>query len=175
MSTRLLAAACAATALSLWPGLPAGAHVTLETPQAPGGTGYKAVFRISHGCSGSPTTRVAVQLPPGVLTARPQPKAGWTLELRKERLAEPVPGPHGGTIEEAVAEIVWSGGALPDEFYDEFVVLLRLPQTDAERMLAFPVVQDCESGSHRWTAVPEGGGDPAATGPAPLLRLLPRN
>lgn len=177
MSIRLLPAACAAAALSLCAGMPASAHVTLETPQAVAGSGAKVVFRIVHGCAGAATTRIAVQLPREILTARPQPKPGWALAIRTERLPQPVPGPHGSTIEEAVVEIAWSGGPLPDAFYDEFAIFLRLPPSETERLLHLPVVQDCERGAHRWTGLPPGtaGADPGATGPAPSLRLLPRD
>jgi uncharacterized protein YcnI len=33
--------------------IPAGAHVTLEQPQAAAGSSYKAVLRVGHACAGA--------------------------------------------------------------------------------------------------------------------------
>ena len=58
---------------------PAGAHITLETREAPVGAGYKAVLRVPHGCEGTATTSVRVRIPDGVIGVKPMPKPGWTL------------------------------------------------------------------------------------------------
>ena len=44
----------------------ASAHVELENRQAPVGSGYKAVMRVSHGCNGSATTTIRIRIPEGV-------------------------------------------------------------------------------------------------------------
>ena len=49
----------------------AQAHITLEQPSAEAGSTYKAVFRVGHGCDGSPTRAITVHLPPGVLHGHP--------------------------------------------------------------------------------------------------------
>ena len=54
-----MAAALAAT--------PASAHVTLDGKQAAVGAEYKAVFVVPHGCAGSPTIKLRVQIPEGVI------------------------------------------------------------------------------------------------------------
>lgn len=51
------------TALAIVATLPALAHVTLEAPEAAVGGGYKAVFKVPHGCAGSPTVKLRVQVP----------------------------------------------------------------------------------------------------------------
>ena len=43
------------------------AHVTLEVPQAAAGSYYQAVFRVGHGCEGSPAV---------LLEVVPSPQAG---------------------------------------------------------------------------------------------------
>ena len=58
---------------------PAAAHITLETKQATVGSYYKAVFAVPHGCKGSPTVKIRVQIPEGVIGVKPMPKAGWTV------------------------------------------------------------------------------------------------
>ena len=67
----------------------AQAHITLEEPAAVANTGYKAVLRVTHGCEGSPTHTVRVQIPAGFLGSKPIPKPGWKLELQRVKLAEP--------------------------------------------------------------------------------------
>ena len=78
------AAACALTAVSI---VTAHAHATLEVQQAPANSYYKVVLRTPHGCSGSPTIAVRLQIPEGVTGAKPQPKWGWELETVTEELA----------------------------------------------------------------------------------------
>jgi copper(I)-binding protein len=88
------------------------------------------------------------------------PKAGWTLA------AEAGPAP------DTVREIVWSGGNLPDAFYDEFVFRLRIPAELSGRVLAFPVVQECGEARERWEEVATAGQDAhALKTPAPTMRV----
>lgn len=148
----------------------AHAHVTLETREAPADSYYKAVLRVPHGCKGSPTISVRVQIPDGVTGVKPQPKPGWTVATVKAKLAQPVDNGHGGQITEGVREIVWSGGRLQDEHYDEFAFMARLPKA-ANTTLYFPVVQECEQGVSRWI---DRSGEAKAAEPAPRLRLLPK-
>jgi uncharacterized protein YcnI len=71
---------------------------------------------------------------------------------------------------EAVERVRWSGGSLPDEHFDDFSLLLRLP--DAPRTLGFRVLQECEEGQADW-AQPPGAGKERARYPMPLLRVTP--
>ena len=158
----------------------ASAHITLENKQAPVAGGYKAVFKVPHGCEGSPTTAVKVRIPQGVIDVKPMPKAGWKLDVVKGKYPAPV-DMHGTKMTEGVTEVDWSGGKLPADFYDEFVFISTLGDSlEAGKMLYFPVVQECEKGVNRWIEFPAGGhmdheghGGGAAT-PAPGLMLLPK-
>jgi uncharacterized protein YcnI len=157
--------------------LPAGAHVTLENRQASPGSYYKAVFAVPHGCAGSATVKIRVQIPEGVIAVKPMPKPGWTLETVKGKYAASY-NHHGATIAEGVKEVAWSGGKLMDDNYDEFVVSTFLTGSlKPNTMLYFPVVQECEQGISRWIDIPEG--DKAAHGhdgksPAPGIKLMPK-
>ena len=137
---------------------PAGAHVTLENRQASVGSYYKAVFAVPHGCAGSPTVKIRVQIPEGVIGVKPMPKPGWTLETVKGKYAVEYEN-HGRKISEGVKEVVWSGGKLADDNYDEFIVV-DLPdwRFKAEHHAVFPVVQECEQGVSRWIDIPKEGG-----------------
>lgn len=150
---------------------PASAHVTLERPEAPAGSYYKAVLRVPHGCSGAATVGVRVRIPDGVVAVKPQPKPGWTLETERGALAEPYES-HGRTIRDGVREVRWLGGVLPDEQFDEFAILMKLPD-GAGRALAFATVQDCTGGAvERWIGLPAAGQSAHdLPRPAPLLRL----
>jgi uncharacterized protein YcnI len=155
----------------------ASAHVTLERRQAPVGSYYKAVFAVPHGCAGSPTVKVRVQVPEGVIGIKPMPKAGWTVETVKGKYATEYEF-HGAKISEGIKEVVWTGGKLADDNYDEFVFSSYLtPGLKPETMLYFPVVQECEKGVSRWIDIPAGGGSSGGHShdsktPAPGLKLI---
>ncbi len=153
---------------------PAAAHVTIDQHEAPARSYFKAQLRIGHGCKGSPTMRVRVRLPEGAVSVKPQPKPGWQVETMRVKLAPPVDDGHGGTITEAVGEVIWSGGRLLDEHFDEFAVMMRLPDRPGATVY-FPVVQECEQGVHRWIEIPAAGKSARdLREPAPALRLTPR-
>lgn len=139
--------------------LPALAHVTLETPRAAAGSDYKAVLRIGHGCEGSPTTTLRVQLPSGLRGAKPMPKPGWTLDIQRATLAQPYDS-HGKTVTRDVVEISWRARSadawLADDQYDEFALRGQVsPQ--AGGTLWFKVLQTCEKGQIDWAEVPAPG------------------
>lgn len=148
----------AALAAALLLALPATAlaHATLETKQAPSGSYYKAVIRIGHGCDGSPTTAIRVRIPDGVVAVKPMPKTGWTLSTTEGTYATPYES-HGKTITKGVTEVTWTGGTLPDAWYDEFVFQAKLPEKPAGTVIYVPVVQECEKGVNRWIEIPEPG------------------
>jgi uncharacterized protein YcnI len=118
----------------------ANAHVTLETSEAQVGSTYKAVLRVGHGCDGSPTVAIRIRIPDGMIAVKPMPKPGWELTTRVEPYAAPVKY-FEDTLTEGVKEIAWTGGKLPDAWYDEFVFRGRLPDEGAGTKLWFPVVQ----------------------------------
>ncbi len=122
------------------------------------GAGYRAVFRVGHGCDGSPTTGISVTIPDGFLGAQPMPKPGWTLTTRMAKLAQPLQS-HGKTLNEEVQEITWSANGadnyLPAAFYDEFVLRGTAPK--APGALWFKVVQTCENGQNAWVQIPPSG------------------
>ena len=138
----------------------AHSHITFLEPQAAVAAGYRAALRVPHGCEGSPTTAIRVQIPEGVIGVKPQPKAGWTLELVKGDYARSHTQ-YGKEVSAGVKEIVWSGGSLPDEHYDEFVFVGYLSDAlEPGKKLYFPVVQQCEQGEAHWTRLPADAAPP---------------
>ncbi len=150
---------------------PAFAHVTLEVGEAAVGSTYKAVLRIPHGCDGNATTTVRVQLPEGFINAKPMPKAGWELATTKGAYKNTYEL-FGAKVSEGVTEVTWSGGNLPDDFYDEFVLRGSIAGTlEAGTSLFFPVIQTCTTGEEAWIEIPVEG-QPEPELPAPGLKLV---
>ncbi|MES2150143.1 MAG: YcnI family protein [Pseudomonadota bacterium] len=129
----------------------AHAHVTIEPGTASAGAYQKLTFRVGHGCEGSATHTLIVTLPEAIASAKPMPKAGWNIGLE------------GGTVS-------WKGGPLPDAWYDEFSLQVKLPSTPGK--LAFKVTQLCEKGRMDWSELP-GAAETKLKAPAPMLEVLP--
>lgn len=154
---------------------PAGfAHVMLAPAAAAPGASYVGAFRVTHGCAGSATIALRVEIPPEVTGVKPQAKAGWTLDVAK------TPSPAGGSESGSeggragagarVLAITWRGGVLSDDAWDEFGILARLPEQEGP--LYFPTVQTCASGETRWTDIPAPGRPwRSAPHPAPVLLI----
>ncbi len=170
MRTKLVIPAAALALATVVPTF-SHAHVTLEVQQAPAGSTYKAVLRVPHGCEGAPTNVVRVKIPDGVTAVKPQPKPGWQLATVKGKLGLPLKDDHGNAVTEGIVEVVWSGGNLLDEHYDEFVLRMGLPKTP-DVTLYVPVVQECPKGVERWIEIPAAGqkADDLKF-PAPQLKL----
>jgi uncharacterized protein YcnI len=157
-----------ATALSA----AAQAHITLEQPEAIAGTPYKAVLRVGHGCDGSPTTRISVTLPAGFRGAKAMPKAGWTLDVKREKLAKPYDS-HGRAVLEDVVELSWTAKSedsyLQDAWYEEFILRGSLPEQTGP--LWFKVRQSCVKGEWLWADLPADGASTKGL-IAPAVRLM---
>lgn len=143
--------ACASLALIV-SAAAASAHVTLTQRTAPADSYFRASFTVPHGCEGAATTKVSIWLPESILQAKPQVKQGWKIEILRVKLDKEVTGPHGEKIVERVAKIVFSGGNVPDDHIDEFVLQLRLPKEAGT--LYFPVEQECGEKRQSWNEIP---------------------
>jgi uncharacterized protein YcnI len=148
----------------------ATAHVGTDPPTARAGATSIIGFVVGHGCEGSPTTSVSIRIPAGVTAAKPRPKPGWKLSIRKGRLPQPVKDFAGNRVTRGVLEVTWSGGRLLDDHYDSFELRLGMPDTPG-RALWFPTVQRCVRGVHRWIQIPRQG-QPEPDEPAPGVRLV---
>lgn len=151
------------------------AHITLETGEAKVGTNYKAVLRVPHGCNGAPTTAIRVQIPEGVIAVKPMPKPGWRLETVSGAYARTYDY-YGTPTAQGVKEVVWSGGRLLDEHYDEFAFRAALTDSlQAGQTIHFPVIQECDGAASRWTDTTGGGhSHDHGAGAAPSIKLVPK-
>jgi uncharacterized protein YcnI len=151
-------AVTAATVVSLSGVLPVSAHVTV-TPEGTAAGSYTLLrFGVPHGCDGSSTTQIAIQIPEEFATVTPGMNYGWTVEKVMETLATPIPDGHGGEYTERVSEVVYTAKEpLPDGYYDSFLMSVRLPEDAAGTTLYFPTIQTCEEGETAWIQIPEEG------------------
>jgi len=150
----------------------ASAHVTVTPSTTAAGAYSVLTFSVGHGCEGSPTTRIAIQLPEQLNAATPTRTANWSVEKVMQQLDEPVTDAHGNDLTERVGEIVYEADTpLPDGYRDTFEVQVQLPE-EAGETLVFPVVQTCEKGETAWVEVPaEGQSEDDLEAPAPMLTV----
>ncbi|MFG2053735.1 YcnI family protein [Micromonospora sp. NPDC048930] len=124
--------------------VPASAHV-VTTPNTADTMFFHTAFRVGHGCAGSPTTAVRVQIPEGVYLVDPEPVPGWTIEVTRA---------HGeGQGYGRVTEVAWVGGPLPDHAVQLYGLRFLIGH-QAPEVLWFPTVQECEVGETRWEQIP---------------------
>lgn len=165
----IVAAAMSAAAVSLY-SFASVAHVGLEPSQATANTTLTVAFRIGHGCAESPTTAVRISIPAGVSAVQPQPKAGWNVATK----TGPLPAAPGAAANAApatgVTEVSFTGGKLPHDFFDTFVLRFKVPNTPGTTVY-FPVIQECEKGANRWVE-PMVAGQPEPPQPMPGLRVV---
>jgi len=148
----------AAAAISLVAAAPAAAHITIDPAEAPA-DGYATLqVQVPHGCDGSATKAIRVQIPESVPSVTPQVHPGWKVTTKD--------GPkdavelHGETVTSGVKEVVWTAtdaGPLPDGRLDLFGMSVKLPVGKAGDPVYFPTVQQCVQGKSAWIQIPQAG------------------
>ena len=129
-------------------------------------------FAAGHGCEGSPTTSITIQVPEPINSVTPTRNPLYDVDKKIEQLAEPITDAHGNEITERVAEVTYTAKSpLPEGYRDSWELSLQLPDTPGET-LTFPVVQACEEGENPWTEVPAEGQDAEELDfPAPTVTI----
>ncbi len=126
---------------------PAWAHVHPDPLAIAAGSTATIGFEVGHGCDGSPTVTVELQVPDGFTDVAATAPDGWTVAVDDD-------------------VVTWSDGSLDAETAGTFAIELTAPPTAGS--YDFPLVQTCEVGSLAWIeATPAGGAEPDH--PAPLL------
>ncbi|MFG1901054.1 YcnI family protein [Micromonospora carbonacea] len=162
-------AAVAVVAATLgWAGTALAADVTSTPEQARQGDPVRLEIVVPEERPGARTERIELRLPAAapVGEAYPMSVTGWAPLITTRKLAEPIPGIHGTTMDTVTASVVWTRAkGAPAGPARLAVSMGPLPQ--AEKMV-FEVVQTYSDGTVvRW-ADPAGGARPA-----PVLTLLP--
>ena len=87
--TRLGAPLAAAAAVTLVAAGPASAHVTVSPSDATAGAFTVLTVSVPHGCDGSPTTRIELQIPEQILSVTPTRNPFYEVETKVAELDEP--------------------------------------------------------------------------------------
>lgn len=151
----------------LLPGI-ADAHVSVTPDTIQDGQWARVTFRVPNERDDVSTVRVELVLPADHPLAEVSvgQVPGWTVTVRKEKLANPV-STDDGAVTEAVSSIVWQGGSIPPEQFAEFPVSLgKLP---AGRLVVKALQTYSDGQVVRWIDGPEAGTEPAH--PAPTVTV----
>jgi uncharacterized protein YcnI len=171
-AARLGAATGAGLLIAAFAAAPASAHVTITPDDTSAGAFTVLTVSVGHGCEGSPTTALDIQMPEQILSVTPTRLSGWQVEKKMVQLDEPIKDAHGNSITERVGQVVYTADEpLPEGYRAAMELSLQLPETPGET-LAFPVVQKCAQGETAWTELAADGQDPEALEhPAPIVTI----
>jgi uncharacterized protein YcnI len=153
--------------------LSASAHVGV-TPDATAAGSYTVLtFSVPHGCDGSATTTIAIDIPEEIASVTPTVNPNWNVSKVMAPLATPTTSAHGEAATERVGQVVYTAKtALADGYRDTFALSLQLPADAAGTTLDFPVLQTCETGSTNWNEIPaEGADEDSVEHPAPAVTV----
>jgi uncharacterized protein YcnI len=149
-----------ALGLALGPTGAASAHVTVTPSETAAGSYTVLTFSNGHGCEGSPTTAITIQIPEGINAVTPTRQNFYDVSKQTEKLDPPVEDAHGNTLTERVATVTYTAKTpLPDGYRDAFELSLQIPEDAVGETLAFPTIQTCEEGETGWTEIPAEGQD----------------
>lgn len=156
-----VAAALALGALAL--ASDAQAHVTVHPNVVPAGSSSEVRLRVPNESGTASTTRVDVQLPPGVTSVSVDPPAGWRAHITTHRLARPVRTEQG--IDTEVTQVDFVGGRIAPGRFVDFPVVMPIPGA-VGAVLTLKALQAYSDGSvSRWI------GPPGSDEPAPTMRV----
>ena len=136
----------------------ASAHVTLQPDSAAAGDYVVLDVRVPNEEDNAGTTKVDLQLPPGFAFASYQRVPGWSVDVKTEKLAEPVQT-DDGPLTEGVTEMIWTAdnaasAIAPGQFQD-FPISVQIPDKPGES-LTFKALQTYSNGEVvRWIGAPD--------------------
>jgi uncharacterized protein YcnI len=143
----------------------AGAHVTINPDTAPAGGFLEELVRVPNEMETGNTTKIDLKLPPGFAEASYESKPGWSVQVKKTKLAKPIQT-DDGPVTEQVSEIIWTGDGkqgkiAPGQFAD-FPLSVQVPDK-AGTDLVFKALQYYDNGKVvRWIG-PKSADEPAPT------------
>jgi uncharacterized protein YcnI len=174
LSTPLFAATtlAGATLLALSAPLAASAHVTVTPSTTAAGSYSLLTFAFGHGCDGSPTTGITIDIPESISSVTPTVVPGWDVtKVTTDAAAPAEDAAHGEGPTTRVSQVVYTAQApLADGLRTAFELSLQIPEDAVDETLAFPVLQSCEIGETNWNeSLVDGEAEPAH--PAPSLTV----
>jgi uncharacterized protein YcnI len=143
----------------------AQAHVSVHPNVLPAGSFPTLTVRVPNEEANQDTVKVAVKMPPGVLSVSPIPPPGWRVTLRTQKLAKPIKT-DDGTVTEQVSEVDMTGGRIKPGESQQFPLAMSVPGKAGD-VLTFKAVQTYSGGKVvRWI------GPPSADAPAPTADVV---
>lgn len=132
------AALTAGLALAFIPAAAANAHVTASATSTAAGSYTVVTFSVPHGCEGSPTLVVDIDIPDSIASVTPTVNPNWTVAKN--------------TVDDRVESVTYTalGDGLADGYRDTFELSLQLPEGEAGDSVEFPVTQTCAEGTETW-------------------------
>lgn len=159
--TLTVAGLAAGALLAIGAPLAASAHVTVTPSDTAAGAYTLLTFSTSHGCEGSPTTKMTIDIPESIISVSPTVNPNWTIEKIST----------GEGDAARVSQVVYTAiTPLEDGFRDTFVLSAKLPDDAAGETLEFPVLQSCAVGETSWSETSVAGEDEPES-PAPFIVL----
>ncbi|MDJ1113057.1 DUF1775 domain-containing protein [Microbacterium dauci] len=147
-------------ALAIGVPMAASAHVHAHADGAAAGATSRVELSFSHGCDGSPTTALVIDVPEGADNVTPVLDGAWTIS--REVGDDGIPTQITYTAVTPVDDAVAASVALD--------VLFGADTGGTE--VAFPVTQLCETGETAWVELAEEGQDPHdLEAPAPTVAV----
>jgi uncharacterized protein YcnI len=150
---------------------PVAAFATIPQDEVFAREGRREVLhvRVQEGCEDAATDRVEVEIPESVLGVIPEAVPGWTLTTE---VVETEPYElFGQRRTDRVGRLVWEGGPLPAEQFQDFGFAAVFTESADE--LAIPVIQGCETVEQAWVEVPQDGEDRSDLPfPAPVVSVV---
>ena len=170
--TAITASALAAgTFLAIAAPLSAGAHISADPTETAAGSSTVITFALPHGCDGSATTAVRIDIPEGIAGVTPTAKPDWTVAEVAADLDAPTEDAEGNPVTTRTKTVVYTAGTpLADGLRDTFALSLPIPADAAGTTLEFPVLQTCETGETNWNESTVAGEDEPAH-PAPAITV----
>jgi len=151
--TRISAALAAGAIIALAVPTAAQAHVSAGASSTASGSRTIVTFSVPHGCEGSPTQVVTIDIPESIVSVTPTINPLWSVDKVAVPLDEPIESEYGGDpITERIGQVVYTStsGGLAEGFRDTFELALQLPAGEVGDVIEFPVTQTCTEGTAVW-------------------------
>lgn len=137
----------AGATLALAVPLSASAHVGASASSTAAGSYSVITFSVPHGCDGSATTAITIDIPDDIVSVTPTVNSNWTIATTRVPLE---PAVEDQT--ERTSQVTYTAKADPlaADQRDTFELSVKLPDGEAGDVVEFPVTQDCVEGQTLW-------------------------
>ena len=165
MKNKLITVAVLVAALAV-PALASG-HVTLQPEEVPAGGFTRFDVRVPNERDDAATEKVEVEMPDGFIFASYEPVAGWTVDVKMEKLDQPIEA-FGEEHDSQVGTITWTaddpGAAIQPGQFRDFGLSVGIPEAvQSGDTLTFKAIQTYDNGEVvRWIGAPDSD-EPAPT------------